>query len=291
MGVCNNKGGFSFKGKTVDLDSDFEKFKNRECKAKDIFTIREIEKDTAYKFVRKYHYLGDARFFCYRAYGLIHKASKTLVGCATYSQPQGNVSLKGWFGLDNDVTNIFELSRLCMLPSLNKTNATSFLLSGSIKEMQRENHEKEHLFRKEGKEFKAEDYICRAVITLACSERHIGSIYQVCNFKYYGLSDFKSDFYDSEGRVNPRGETSDKQGVWLPRSRKHRYAFVLDKSLKVLYDEETRPSLDQVFSVDCCHGTNRVFDNRFKVWWTCPRCTGKMERIGCEEPKEEEQEN
>lgn len=282
MGIGRKSGGFSFKGKTVNMDADFEKFKNRECKAKDIFTIREIEKDVAYKFVRQYHYLGDARFFCCRAYGLIHTASKTLVGCATFSQPQGNVALKGWFGLDNDCTNIFELSRLCMLPSLNKTNATSFLLSGSIKEMQRENHEKEHLFKKEGKEFKAEDFICRGVITLACSERHIGSIYQVCNFKYYGLSDVKSDFFSIDGTVNPRGETSNKQGVWLPRPRKHRYAFILDKNLKVLYDEVPRPTLDQVFDVECCGGTHKVFDSRFKVWYTCPKCTGSLQKLNDE---------
>ena len=40
---------------------DIEKFKNREIKAKDIFIIGDITKPMAYEFVRKYHYLGDAK--------------------------------------------------------------------------------------------------------------------------------------------------------------------------------------------------------------------------------------
>lgn len=168
---------------------DFESFKNREAKAKSIFDIEEITKPEAYEFVRRYHYLGDAKFFCVQAFGLFHKESHELVGVATYSLPQGNVALKGWFNCMNDTKDIYELSRLCMLPILNGTNATSFLLGGSIK-----------LLKKQG--------FVRAVITLADSSRHVGSIYQVCNFKYYGLTDFKNDFFtnvNGKMRVNPRG--------------------------------------------------------------------------------------
>ena len=97
---------------------------------------------------------------------------------ATFSNPQGNVALKGWFGLPNTDQSVLELSRLCVLPQLNGTNATSFLLSTSIR-----------LLKKEG---------VRAVITLADDSRHSGSIYQVCNFTYYGLTDKKSDFFSSD---------------------------------------------------------------------------------------------
>ena len=48
------------------------------------------------------------------------------------------------------------------------------------------------------------------------------------DFKYYGLTDKKTDFYTADGRVNPRGATKDIRGIWLPRTRKHRYAYVLD---------------------------------------------------------------
>ena len=237
-----------------------ERFKNRELKAKQIFKIEEISKPQAYEFVRKYHYLKDAKFFCVYAYGLF--SGDELVGCATYSNPQGISALKGWFGLTNDDKTVLELSRLCMLPSLNGTNSTSYLLGNSMR-----------MLKSHG---------IRAVITLADSGRHIGSIYQVCNFKYYGLTDAKTDFFtNKDGKMvaNPRGSTKTLHGVWLPRTRKHRYCYLLDKSLKVLYDEKPHPTEKHTIQYSCCNGTNIVYDNRFDEYWTCPRCTGKLERI------------
>ena len=241
-------------------EQDYENFKDRKIKAKNIFEIREIGKNTAYEFVRQYHYLGDAKFFCVQAFGLYYRPKNKLVGCATYSNPQGIVSLKGWFGFTNDCKDVYELSRLCMLPKLNGTNATSFLLGGSIKAL-----------KKQG--------FCRAVITLACSERHVGSIYQVCNFKYYGLTDKKTDFFTEDGRVNPRGATRDVYGAWLPRPRKHRYAYILDETLKCLYEEQVRPSSSETEKLACCGGTHKVYDKRFGRWYSCPRCDGKLIRI------------
>lgn len=263
----------------VDLKKDIEGFKNRVLKANDIFYIKRIDKKTSYEFIRKYHYLGDAKFFCVDAFGLFYKKTNELVGCATYSLPQGNVALKGWFGLSNQTKNIFELSRLCMLPILNGTNATSYLLGGSIKEFQKENNKIKNEFRRLKKQMNSEDWKCRCVITLACSERHTGSIYQVCNFKYYGLSDKKKDFFRYDGVLNPRGETSSVFGVWLPRPQKHRYAFLLDESLEIKYQEQQRPMNTEVFKLDCCDGTKVVYDKRFKHYYTCPRCVGELKRI------------
>lgn len=47
--------------------------------------------------MRANHYLKDAKFFSERQYGLY--IGDNLMGVATYSRPQGNVALKGWFGL------------------------------------------------------------------------------------------------------------------------------------------------------------------------------------------------
>ena len=206
-----------------------EKFKNRKIKAKEIFEIRPIAKPEAYEFVKTFHYLGDAKFFSMYSFGLFYKPTDTLVGVATFSLPQGNVALKGWFGLPNSDKSVVELSRLCVLPELNGTNATSFLLGGSIR-----------LLKKGG--------LVRAVITLADSSRHVGSIYQVCNFTYYGLTDKKNDFYREDGVVNPRGKTSTVHGVWVPRTRKHRYAIILDKNLHCGYEECPRPKSSDVVS-------------------------------------------
>ena len=244
----------------MTLQEELLLFSHREIKAKDVFYIKEIAKPQAYEFVSKYHYLGDAKFFCEQAFGLFAIHGDQLLGVATFSQPQGNVALKGWFGLTNQDKCVYELSRLCLSPSLNQTNATSFLLGGSIKELKKQ--------RK-----------IKAVITLADSTRHVGSIYQVCNFKYYGLTDYKCDFFCEDGKVNPRGATKDKHGVWLPRSRKHRYAYIIDKHLKCLYDEQPKPTTEETFELACCNGTGRVYDNRFGEWYTCPRCTGRLEEL------------
>jgi hypothetical protein len=246
--------------KNHTLPDDVLLFTHREIRAKDVFYIQEISKTEAYDFVRKYHYLGDAKFFCEQAFGLFAIHGDQLLGVATFSQPQGIVALKGWFGLTNQDKCVYELSRLCLSPALNKTNATSFLLGGSLKALKKQ--------RK-----------IKAVITLADSSRHVGSIYQVCNFKYYGLTDAKTDFFCADGRVNPRGSTKELHGVWIPRTRKHRYAYILDPKLKVQYPEQPKPGVEDTVTLNCCFGLEQVFDNRYKEWFTCPHCTGKFELI------------
>lgn len=243
-------------------EKDLNAFKAREIKAKKIFTIREIDKNSCYEFVRRYHYLANGKFSCMYGYGLFYideNRSQELVGVATFSAPQGISALKGWFGLSNDCTYVLELSRLCMLPCLNQTNATSYLLGNSMK-----------MLKKHG---------IKVVITLADSSRHVGSIYQVCNFKYYGKTDKKTDFWTIDGIKNPRGKVNDRHGVWVERPCKHRYAYVLDKSLKVLYDEQPIPKADERHVPNCCHGTKKVYDNRFHEWFSCPVCCGYIKLL------------
>lgn len=237
----------------INLESIVCRFKNREVKAKETFDVREICKEMAYDFIRQYHYLGDAKFFSMYNYGLFIRGTNELVGCSTYSLPQGAETLKGWFGLECNDTSVMELTRLCVLPILNGSNATSFLLSNSIRMLK--------------------SHSIRAVITLADSGRHVGSIYQVCNFKYYGLTSPKSDFCMIGSKPNARvGTTKDKDGVWVPRSRKHRYAYILDKKLKCLYEEKHRPTVEETTKTECCGNSFVVHDNRFDKWYTCPRC-------------------
>lgn len=226
-------------------------FKNRERKAKETFNLLEIEKNVAYEFIRRYHYLGDAKFFAKYSFGIF--VDDELVGCATFSNPQGISSLKGWFGLTNDDQSVLELSRLCILPTLNGTNATSYLLGGSIRQLKHKD--------------------VRAVITLADDSRHVGSIYQVCNFTYYGLTDKKTDFFRYDGKVNPRGATKSIKGVWIARNRKHRYAYIIDKSLKCNYTEQQRPSKSHGNNYNCCDGSGIVYDKRFDEYYCCPKCS------------------
>lgn len=233
-----------------------DKFKNRQIKAKELFYIKKESKKIAYDFVKKYHYLAKAKFFSKLNYGLYYK--NMLCGISSYSNPQGTMTLKGWFNMENSCQDIVELSRLCMLPILNKTNATSYLLSGSIKLLKKEQ--------------------IKAVITLADSSRHNGLIYKICNFKYYGLSNQKKDFYCINGKINPRGSTKDKEGVWLERTRKHRYAYIMDKSLKILLEEQEYPN-NNTYEYKCCDGSGTVYDKRHDVYYTCPKCNDKFEVI------------
>lgn len=262
------------------FEEDVERFKNREIKANSIFYIKQINKNIAYDFVRKYHYLGNAKFFSVYSFGLFYKPTTELVGVATFSLPQGAQTLAGWFGLGNDTKNILELTRLCLLPCLNNTNASSFLLGGSIKKFNEMNNEARQRCKISNTPFTDNDWVCRAVITLALAQRHAGSIYQVCNFKYYGLTAQKQSFYDEVYGENARVSTSIRHGAWLMRPRKHRYAYILDKSLKCLFKEEERPKKDDLReAVPCCGGKGLVYDNRYDEWWTCPVCTGKLELV------------
>ena len=95
------------------------------------------------------------------------------------------------------------------------------------------------------------------------------------------LTDKKTDFIlAGESRTRKCGTTKDKQGVWLHRSRKHRYLYIIDNSLVVNYQEQSYPKgNDGNVKPSCCDGTNKVYDRRYEVWYTCPYCSGKCERI------------
>lgn len=123
----------------------------------------------------------------------------------------------------------------------------------------------------------------KAIITLADASRHVGSIYQVCNFKYYGVTTNNSDFYDIGGGKNVRGKPSQMHGVYLPRTTKHRYAYILDPSLKPNYPEQVAPTKNSTYKTDCCHSKFVVYDNRFNEYFTCPRCTSQIVQITKEE--------
>ena len=249
----------------MSLEKEIIEFQSHKRKGEDTFKIMEIDHKQAYEFVTKYHYLGNKRFLTHVGVGLFFKDE--LVGVATYCTPSGLKTLQGWFNVDNKDTSILELSRLCLRPDLNQCNATSYLLGRSIRLLKN-------------------NYNIRAVITLADAVRHVGKVYQVCNFKYYGLTDKKTDFYcyvdDDHFKKSPRGSTKDKDGVWLQRNRKHRYLYLIDKNLKCLYTEEVLPEYnidlinEEAKNTLCCSGSNVVYDNRFKVKYSCPKCTGKL---------------
>ena len=253
-----------------------ELFKERKIKAKEVFEIRTVDKNVAKDIVRKYHYLGRKDFMFTVAYGLFEKETDELVGCAIFGVVGGGVTLRGWFGVDNTHTNeYFELTRLVMNPQLNGCNATSYLLGNAIKDIKRN--------------FKN----IKAIVSLADNSLHNGAIYQACNFRYYGLTDRKTDFIqEGETRIGARcGTTRDKHGVWIERSRKHRYLYVIDESVEVNYRQQPYPKGNSMnVKPNCCDGTHRVYDRRYNEWFSCPKCCGICLKIE-EDMNEEEIKN
>jgi hypothetical protein len=81
----------------------------------------------------------------------------------------------------------------------------------------------------------------KAVISYADSSRHVGAIYQACNFTYHGLTPQKNDFYFADGRKLSRGKSKGFEGKWIPRPRKHRYVYLLDKKIKIKWPQEAYP--------------------------------------------------
>lgn len=246
-----------------------ERFKAREVKAKDVFYVAKVDKKTAREMVKKYHYLGEKDFMYTVAYGLHTKDNDELLGCAIFGVVGGSIALKGWFGVDNKHSDEYlELTRLVMSPSLNGCNATSYLLGNAIKQIKKELPS------------------VRAIISLADNGLHNGAIYQACNFKYYGLTDRKTDFFvmGCEGKVKRCGSTKDKQGVWLPRSQKHRYLYIIDKDVQVKYQEEKYPKGNGMnVKPTCCDGTKVVYDKRYGKYYTCPKCSSVFRELTKEE--------
>ena len=180
------------------------------------FFIDRVNKEEIKELLYTYHYLKDESkdFKSGFNFGLF-KDSKSIGACIFTGLPVPEIAV-GAFGLKrNEQEGIYELSRLCIHPDIQKVehNITSWFVSRCIKE-----------FKKEAK--------VRAILSYADNNHHSGIIYRACNFKYYGLTTPKKDFYYKDGTKHSRGSVKGIEGEWRERSRKHRYLMVFDKDLK-----------------------------------------------------------
>ena len=197
--------------------------------AKSDFYIERVTKKELESLLLTYHYLKDESktFKSGYNYGLFKYPSwecplnigGCLGGIIFTGLPVPEIAV-GVFGLERDQQEgLYELSRLCIHPDIQKEeyNITSWFVSKCIKR-----------FRK--------DANVSAILSYADSSRHDGIVYRACNFKYYGLTDKKSDFWikQSDGSYikHSRGSIKGLQGEWRERSRKHRYLMIFDKKLK-----------------------------------------------------------
>ena len=188
------------------------------------FYIDKVSKKQAEDLLLQYHYLKDLSkgFKSGYNYGLFKQNdfSPLNIGgvlgvCIFTGLPVPEIA-QGAFGLErHEQQGLFELSRLCIRPDTQSSeyNITSWFVSKAIRQ-----------FRK--------DTEVKAILSYADSDHHSGTIYRACNFKYYGLTDRKKDFYYSDGTKHSRGKMKGEDGEWKDRSRKHRYLMVFDKELK-----------------------------------------------------------
>jgi hypothetical protein len=198
------------------------------------FFIDKVSKENVKNLLYNFHYLKDHSkdFKSGFNYGLFRKFTGNVptgtncIGvCIFTGIPVPEIAV-GAFGLKrDDQEGIYELSRLCIHPDIQKEeyNITSWFVSRCIKS-----------FKKDAK--------VRAILSYADSDFHTGTIYRACNFDYYGLTDPKKDFWikqdDGTYKKHSRGSVKNLEGDWRPRTRKHRFLLVYDKSLNILWDKK-----------------------------------------------------
>lgn len=196
------------------------------------YFIEEISTSLTDDFLKRHHYLSQQGngFLSKVRYGLFRE-DKKFVGVITFSGISVIETLIGAFdGFDkqSQQDGFWELSRLSMDDDTKERNLTSWFVSHSIQRLRK-------------------TYQVRAIISYADSRYHHGYIYQATNFKYYGMTAPKADFYENIAGIERqvwRGKVSGLKGEWKERPRKHRYMIVYDKSLKVRWTEEPFPKGD-----------------------------------------------
>lgn len=189
------------------------------------FTIRHISKSECTTILEPHHYLSSISkgFKSGINYGLFH--NDQLCGVCIYTGFPVPELVVGMYGLDRaDQDGFFELSRLCLTPAVQATehNIASWFVSRTIKLLRREQ-------------------AVRAILSYADDDHHQGTVYRACNFKHYGLSDPKKDFWllqeDGSYRKHSRGKMKGLAGEWRSRSRKRRFVLTFDKKLTMRWGQ------------------------------------------------------
>lgn len=191
------------------------------------YEIKKITKKECEQMLQKHHYLNQQgnSFRCGKCYGLL--LEDVLIGVAVFHGVSAWETVKGCFGLENkEQKGFWELGRLALDREYAVKNLNSWFVSRCIKML------------------RAEENV-RAIISYADTEFHTGYIYQALNFKYYGLTAPRKDFWVKQDngtyKKQSRGKTHGVDGQWRPRSRKHRYLLVFDRSLNIKWKEEPYP--------------------------------------------------
>lgn len=177
--------------------------------------IRPISYQLAMEIVVQRHYLHRTAPVSH-AFGLFLEGFLEPLGVVTYGVSPSSTLLKGICGED-EAHHVYELNRVWVDDRL-KTNAESFLISRSIRFLDRD-----------------------IIVSFAdTAQNHYGVIYQACNFYYTGLSakfkDPKIEGIDGHHATYAHGMTNEEviekfgnKVTFAERSRKHRYIYFRGK--------------------------------------------------------------
>ncbi len=159
--------------------------------------LQTIPRRLAAACYRKWHYLGETDFISTYNFGIF--VGSELFGCISLGSPNAKeldghytrYTQEGWW----------EIKRLALSDELPK-NSESRAIAIAIRLLRR-------------------TVPVKGIVTYADDGvGHKGTIYKASGFTYKGLTAAKNDYW-VDGKILQRGATSDKQGEWRPRSRKH----------------------------------------------------------------------
>jgi len=193
--------------------------------SKSDYSIELASKAECAPLLQEHHYLSGISkgFKSGFNVGLKHKGR--LVGVCIFTGWPVPELLYGCFGLERtEQEGFWELSRLVLDPSIQQEehNIASWFVSRAIK-LLRSCHK------------------VRSVLSYADEGFHQGTVYAASNFKYFGLSAQKKDFWikleDGTYTKHSRGPVKHLEGEWRPRTRKHRFLLTYDKTLLCKWDE------------------------------------------------------
>lgn len=194
--------------------------------AKSQFLINSITKKECDSIILPFHYLSSQSKGYKSGFNYGCFLQDKLIGVAIFtgiSVPELANSICGLSRHEQE--GLFELSRFCLEPEAQKKehNLSSWFLSKCIK-----------LLRKDTK--------VRLILSYADSSVHKGTLYAATNFKYYGLSEKKKDFFykreDGTFVKHQRGKVKGFEGEWRDRPQKHRFILLFDNTLEIKWKEE-----------------------------------------------------
>ena len=193
--------------------------------------VKQVSKESVSSLI-PYHYLVKESRGFRSGYNYGAFINNKLQAVCIFHNPSVPEVVKGCFGLQrNQQQGIYELGRLIKNPNTDDGLILSQFVALAIKQLRK-------------------DTEVKAILSYADSRYHNGFIYQALNFKYYGLTAKKTDFWfeqpDGSYIKHTRGKVKGAKGEWRPRARKHRYLLTYDKDLNVLWEQEGYPKGNNV---------------------------------------------